>query len=255
MSRLITAAAAFALLAASQVLQAEMVAETVTYTHDDTAFEGYIAYNRSLGNRQPTVLIVHDWDGLGEYERTRARMLAREGYTAFAIDLFGAGVRPEAIERRRELTNALYADRDQMRTLVDAAMDAAFNHRATDIAEIVAIGYCFGGAVVLEMARAGMSLEGFVSFHGGLGTPKDQNYSRVQGDLLILHGSNDAVAPMEDVVTLTKTLDAESVDYRVEIYGGARHAFSDWEAEERYDPAADLQSWQALRTFLNKTLN
>lgn len=255
MSRLITAITVFGLLAASQALHAEIVSKPVSYTHGDAAFEGYIAYNRALGDDQPTVVIVHDWDGLGEYERMRARMLAHEGYAAFAIDLFGEGVRPESIERRRELTGALYADRDRMRALIDSGMDAAFDQRATDIAEMVAIGYCFGGAVVLEMARAGLPLEGFVSFHGGLGTPEGQDYTDVQGELLILHGSSDAVAPMEDVSSLTDRLDTDGVDYQIEIYGGARHAFTDWEAQDRYDPQADLASWKALRAFLGKTLN
>ncbi|MEX0449062.1 dienelactone hydrolase family protein [Spiribacter sp. 221] len=255
MSRLITAITVFGLLASSQALHAEIVSKPVSYTHGDAAFEGYIAYNRALGDDQPTVVIVHDWDGLGEYERMRARMLAHEGYAAFAIDLFGEGVRPESIERRRELTGALYADRDRMRALIDSGMDAAFDQRATDIAKMVAIGYCFGGAVVLEMARAGLPLEGFVSFHGGLGTPEGQDYTDVQGELLILHGSNDAVAPMEDISSLADRLDADGVDYQIEIYGGARHAFTDWEAEDRYDPQADLKSWQALRTFLGDTLN
>ena len=252
---MITTLALFGMLAVPQALHAEIVAEPVLYTHEDAAFEGYVAYNRALGENQPTVVIVHDWDGLGEYERARARMLAREGYAAFAIDLFGEGIRPERIDRRRELTGALYADRDRMRALVDAGMEAAFNQRATDIAEMAAIGYCFGGAVVLEMARAGLPLEGFVSFHGGLDTPEGQDYTDVQGDLLILHGSRDTVAPMADLSSLAEALDADGANYRIEIYGGARHAFTDWEAEDRYHPQADLQSWTALRGFLAETLN
>ncbi len=235
-------------------VQAEIIGQSVRYTHEGEAFEGYLAFNEALGADQPAVIIIHDWDGLGEYEKTRARMLARQGYAAFAVDLFGEGIRPESIDQRRALTGALYADRTRMRALLEAGLDAAGSHDAVDPANAVTIGYCFGGAAALEWARAGGDLAGFVSFHGGLGTPDGQDYRQTSAPVLILHGSNDSVAPMSDVAALATQLDADAVDYRMEIYGGARHAFTDWDNAERYDPAADLQSWQTLGDFLGQTL-
>ena len=247
---------AAALLAMTPAIaQAEIVTETVRYSHGDQAFEGYAAYNSALGEGQPTVIILHDWDGLGDYEKARAEMLAQAGYAAFAVDLFGEGVRPESIERRRELTNALYADRDRMRALMEAGLGAAGDQSAIDIDTAVAIGYCFGGASALEWARAGSDLEGFVSFHGGLGTPDGQSYEQVQAPLLVLHGSNDQIAPMSAVADLATRLDEDGVDYDMEIYGGARHAFTDWHASERYDADADLKSWAAMMDFLGQALN
>lgn len=237
------------------LVQAEIVSEAVSYSHEGESFEGYAAYNEAFGSDQPTVIIIHDWDGLGDYEKARAEMLARQGYAAFAIDLFGEGVRPERIERRRELTNALYADRERMRALMDAGLSAADGEAAMDTDAAVAIGYCFGGAAVLELARSGATMEGFVSFHGGLNTPDGQDYTQVQSPLLILHGSNDQVAPMSDVAALSSRLDQDGADYRMEIYGGARHAFTDWEATERYDADADLQSWQTMMDFLGQALS
>mgnify|MGYP006439646407 CR=1 FL=1 len=238
----------------SAAAKAEIVTESVRYSHGGEAFEGYTAYNDALGDEQPTVIIVHDWDGLGDYEKTRAEMLARSGYAAFAIDLYGAGIRPERVERRRELTNALYADRARMRALMESGLEAAGTQQAMNTDNAVAIGYCFGGAAVLELARSGAALDGFVSFHGGLGTPKGQNYEQVAGPLLILHGSSDQVAPMSDVADLTSRLDEDGATYTMEIYGGARHAFTDWGAPDRYNASADLQSWATMERFLGQAL-
>lgn len=234
---------------------AEIVTNTVPYDYDGEAFEGYAAYNSALGDEQPTVIIIHDWDGLGDYEKARAEMLARSGYAAFAIDLYGAGVRPERVERRRELTNALYDDRDQMRALMEVGLNAAGERPAMDIDNAVAIGYCFGGAAVLEMARSGTELNGFVSFHGGLATPEGQDYRQLDAPLLILHGSSDQIAPMTDVADLATRLDEADVNYTMEIYGGARHAFTDWEAADRYNASADLRSWATMTRFLGQALN
>ena len=242
-------------VALSSTVNAEIVTDTVRYNHDGEAFEGYAAYNDELGSEQPTVIIIHDWDGLGDYEKSRAQMLARSGYAAFALDLYGAGVRPERIERRRELTSELYANRERMRALMEAGLQVANAHEAMNLDDTAAIGYCFGGAAVLELARSGAALDGFVSFHGGLGTPEGQTYERVNAPLLILHGSNDQIAPMSEVADLTSRLDEDKATYTMQIYGGARHAFTDWSASDRYDASADLQSWAAMERFLGQALS
>jgi dienelactone hydrolase len=153
----------------------------------DMAFEGYVAVPE--GESRGTVLIVHDWDGMTDYEEGRADMLAEAGYTAFAIDVYGAETDPQGFEEYRALSGALYGDRETFRErLMGSIMAAAEIPGATD--NVVMIGYCFGGAAVLEAARAGADLDGFVSFHGGLPTPEGQDWSAANGaPMMFFHGS------------------------------------------------------------------
>ncbi|PWG64873.1 dienelactone hydrolase family protein [Spiribacter halobius] len=236
-------------LAMPLAASAEIVSGNVVYEVDGERFEGYHARNTALGDDQPTVFIVHDWDGLTDYEKRRAEMLAEQGYAAFAVDMFGEGVRPESVDHRRALTGALYEDRERMRELVQAGLDAMAEQSGFDPDRVVAMGYCFGGTVTLEMARAGMDVDGFVTFHGGLGTPEGQDYGDVPAPILVLHGTRDQAVTMEDVTDLVGRLDAEGVDFRMELYGGARHAFTVF-GGDRYQPTADLRSWEALQDFL-----
>ena len=246
------ALAALALLATPA--QADIVGESVTYEVGGQTYEGYYARNTALGADQPTVMIIHDWDGLGDYERRRAQMLAEQGYAVFAADLYGQGVRPDTLEGKKRESGALYQDREAMRARMQGALDQIAELDGASADNVVAIGYCFGGSAVLELARAGAALEGFVPFHGGLGTPDGQDYADVQGPLLILHGTQDSVSGLDDVADLTQQLDAAGADYRVELYGGARHAFTVWTSQERYHPQADLRSWAALQDFLTREL-
>ncbi len=246
------ALAALALLASPA--RAGIVGETVTYEVDDQTYEGYYARNTALGQNQPTVMIIHDWDGLGDYERRRAQMLAEQGYAAFAADLYGKGVRPDTLAGKKRESGALYQDRAAMRARMQGALDQLAELDGASADNAVAIGYCFGGSAVLELARSGADLDGFVPFHGGLGTPEGQDYANVQGPLLILHGTQDSVSGLDEVADLTQRLDQAGADYRVELYGGARHAFTVWTSQERYHPQADLRSWAALSDFLTRAL-
>ena len=167
--------------------------------------------------------------------------------------LTGEGVRPESVDHRRALTGDLYDDRQRMRDLLEAGMEAMAKREEVDPDRVVAIGYCFGGAAVLDMARAGMDLEGFATFHGGLDTPDGQDYSELQAPLLVLHGTSDESVSMDDVSTLVDELDEEGADFRMELYGGARHAFTVW-GGDRYQAQADLESWRALGEFLEERL-
>ncbi len=240
------------------VAKADIVAESVVYEIEGQPYEGYFAINSGFGDQQPVVLLVHDWDGIDEYEQRRVQMLAERGYAAFAVDLYGQGVRPTTPEEAQAQSGKLYSDRTAMRQRLFAGLAQAQSMAGIDPEKAVAIGYCFGGASVLEFARAGADLDGFVSFHGGLETPEGQDYSAVTGPLLILHGSDDPVAPMTQVAALADQLNAAGVDYDMDIYGGARHAFTVWTADRessRYDAEADIQSWNALMTFLDKSFS
>lgn len=224
--------------------------ESVTYDVNDQQYEGYYV---DAGAGAPLVLLIHDWDGLTDYEMKRAEMLGELGYSVFAADLFGQGVRPEAEEDKRKLTRELYADRKRMRALMFGALTTVEN-MDVDVENAVAMGYCFGGAAVLELARSGADLAGFVPFHGGLETPEDQNYSRVQGKILVFHGTADAAVSMEDFARLARDLEAAGVDHEMITYSGAVHAFTVFDRPERYNEVADKQSWKRFVAFLGEVL-
>lgn len=195
-----------------------------------------------------TVFIIHDWDGLTDYEKSRAKMLADLGFDAIAVDLFGVDAKLESRDDYKRETGALYKDRGQFRARIAAAIDAGINS-GTNSEKMVIIGYCFGGAATLEAARAGLTADGFVSFHGGLKTPEGQDYSQTTAPVLLLHGSADPVSGMEDVAALIKRLKDANVPHDAEIYGGARHSFT-VQGSRDYDAKADQKSWEALQRFL-----
>lgn len=244
--------AAAALVAAGPAW-GDIAGEAVGYEVDGKAYEGYFVRNTDIAGDQPVVLLVHDWDGLGDYEKRRAQMLAEHGFAAFAVDLYGKDVKPQSVEENRALSGALYNDRAAMRARLNQALATARGLPGVDGERVVAIGYCFGGGAILELARSGAELSGFVSLHGSLGLPEGQDYKSVKAPLLVLHGSNDPSQPMTAVAELAKALNADGVDHRMEIYGGALHAFTVWGGSQ-YQAAADLGSWSSLVAFLDRRL-
>lgn len=221
----------------------------VDYRVGEAMFEGYFI---SPVPGAPLVLLVHDWDGLNDYEVRRAEMLASLGYAVFDVDLFGKGIRPATLEERKALTGALYSDRARMRTLLNGALAAA-KAQGAEIGNAVAVGYCFGGAAVLELARSGAPLKGFVSFHGGLATPEGQDYRQTKGSVLILHGSADASVSMTDLANLTVALEQAGIPHEMISYSGAPHAFTVF-GGERYRKDADEKSWRRFIEYLDATL-
>ena len=222
----------------------------VDYQVDGAAFEGYYV---TPAADAPLVLLVHDWDGLGDYEVKRAEMLAALGYAVFAADLFGKGIRPATMDERRQRTGALYADRPRLRTLLQGALAAA-KQRGARIDNAVAAGYCFGGAAVLELARSGAELKGFVSFHGGLDLPPGQDYSKVRGSILVLHGTADSSVSMDDFAALAVALETAAVPHEMITYSGAPHAFTVF-GGDRYREDADRKSWRRFCDYLAATLH
>jgi len=222
---------------------------SVQYQVDGKSYEGYYISPRADA---PFLLLIHDWDGLTGYEVKRAEMLAAEGYAVFAADLYGAGVRPTETADKRQHTGELYADRTRMRSLMNGAIAAARNLGAR-VDNGVAFGYCFGGAAVLELARSGADLKGFVLFHGGLGTPEGQDYSQVKGSLLVFHGTADANISMEEFAALAAQLETAGVSHEMTTYSGAPHAFTVFDSPS-YREDADRKSWQRFLGFLQQTL-
>jgi dienelactone hydrolase len=223
--------------------------ENINYSVEGRQYEGYFIKAKPGA---PMVLLVHDWDGLTDYEVKRAQMLADLGYSVFAADLFGAGVRPTKDEDKRQHTGELYKDRQKLRKLLHGALDTA-KAQGLNTENAVAVGYCFGGAVVLELARSGADLQGFVTFHGGLATPKGQDYSSAKGKFLVLHGSADTSITIDQFATLAKELEANHIEHEMITYSGAPHAFTVF-GSERYREDADKKSWKRFTEYLSDTL-
>jgi dienelactone hydrolase len=234
---------ALAIASGSAIAQA---GEAVTYKVGDETFEGYRA--KASGESKGLVFVIHDWDGLTAYEQKRADMLAELGYDAFAVDLFGKGNRPVEVADKKEATGKLYADRERMRSLLLGGLAEA---RKGSKGKAVVMGYCFGGAAALELARSGKAADvaGYASFHGTLKTPEGQAYPSAAPPIFIAHGGADTSVTMDDVAALSKELEKAGVEYEIQVYSGAPHGFTEWESE-RYQKRADEQSWDAFKDFL-----
>ena len=233
-------------LLASSALAAGHV---IPYAVNGEQFEGYYV---SPAAGAPLVLLVHDWDGLTDYEVKRSEMLAKMGYAVFAVDLFGKGVRPAAMEERQKVTGALYGDRARMRALLNGGLAAA-KSAGGNVKNAVAMGYCFGGSAILELARSGADLKGFVAFHGGLETPVGQDYRQTKGKVLILHGTADSSVTMEHFANLAVELETAGVSHEMITYSGAPHAFTVF-GSDRYRKDADEKSWKRFGEYLQETL-
>ena len=228
---------------------ATLAGEDINYSIDGQSYTGYFINTKPDA---PMILLIHDWDGLTDYEVTRAQMLADLGYSVFAADLFGTGVRPTTVEDKRQLTGGLYKDRQKLRKLLYGALDTA-KTQGLNTKTAVAVGYCFGGAAVLELARSGADLKGFVTFHGGLATPDGQDYSTAKGKFLILHGTADSSVTMDQFAALAKELENNHVEHEMITYGGAPHAFTVFGAKS-YREDADRKSWKRFTEYLGETL-
>lgn len=225
--------------------------ENVTYKVGGADYEGYFA--KADGASKGLVVIVHDWDGLDAYEQKRAEMLSKLGYDAFAIDLFGKDNRPDTVPKRQAETGKLYKDREKMRALLVGGLAQA---QKMSSGKTVVIGYCFGGAAALELARsdkAGNKVVGYATFHGGLATPKGESYPKDTPPLLIAHGGADTSVKMTDVTALSAQLEQAGIHYEIEVYSGTPHAFTVFGAKS-YRKVADEKSWAAFKEFLGERL-
>lgn len=224
--------------------------QSVSYSAGGADYEGYAA--SASGQSNGLVLVIHDWDGLTDYEVKRVEMLAELGYDAFALDLYGKGNRPVETGAKKAETGKLYKNREKMRALILAGLDEA---RKSYGGKAVVMGYCFGGAATLELARSGKAanIAGYATFHGGLKTPDGQSYPANTPPLLIAHGGADTSITMDHVAGLSKELETAGVPYEIQVYSGAPHAFTVF-GSSRYQKTADEQSWDAFTDFLAANL-
>jgi dienelactone hydrolase len=230
------------------------------HKHGDTVLEGYLAWDDAVQGRRPGVLVVHEWTGLSDYAQSRARKLAALGYVAFAIDMYGKDIRPKTPPEAGVQAGIYKQDRELMRARALAGLEVLRSNPLCDPKRIAAIGYCFGGTVVLEIARSGADVAGVVSFHGGLDTPTPADAKNIRGKVLVLHGGDDPHVPRKDVDAFEDEMRAAGVDWQLVVYGGAVHSFTNPAAGNdnskgaAYNAAADRRSWQAMQAFFGEIL-
>jgi len=263
MKSLIIELAAFALvLGMVKVAAAEpkIQGKGVEYSAQGVVMKGYIAYDENVKGIRPGVLVVHEWWGLNEYARKRARMLAEWGYTALAVDMYGEGKQAEHPNDAGKFATELMKNFDVARARFTAAMDFLKQQDTVDPSRIAAIGYCFGGGVVLNMARQGVDLKGVASFHGSLTAIRPAQSGSVRAKILVLHGADDKFITPEQIEALKQEMKGAGADFQFISYPGAVHSFTNPDADElgkkfkmaiAYNADADKKSWDELRGFLN----
>jgi dienelactone hydrolase len=235
--------------------------KAITYAAGGASLRGYLAIDASRAGRRPGVLVVHEWWGLNDYIRRRARMLAELGYAALAVDMYGDGRVADNPNDAGQLMNAVLGDMRSGEARFGAGYERLRAHEAVDGARIAAIGYCFGGAVVLHAARVGMPLAGVVSFHGALGSFHRPAPGSVKAKILVCHGAADGLVPEAEVAAFKREMEQAEADYRFVAYPGALHGFTNPDADANgkrfglplaYDPEADRRSWQDMREFFDR---
>ena len=256
---LLLIAALCGVMFAATSARAAIRTETIDYTQGDTVLEGWLVYDDAQTGKRPGVLIYPQWSGPSPHEQAAAERLAKLGYVAFVADIYGKDVRPTTPQAAGAEAGKYMKDRALMLARAQAAFDALRRSDLVDAGKIAAIGYCFGGAPALDLARSGAALVDVVSFHGVLATPTPENAKNIKAHVLALHGSADPIQNAQAVAGFEKEMTDGGVDWQVVLYGGAMHAFTIHEANDavhglQYDPVADKRSWQAMTDFLKNTL-
>jgi dienelactone hydrolase len=234
--------------------------ESISYTGDNTTMKGFVAFDSSNDAKRPAVLIIPEWWGLNDYPKMRARELAKLGYIAMAMDMYGEGLVTDSPSTAGNLAKPFYTNPQKALTRIEAALAALKNFNQTDTGKIAAIGYCFGGGMVLNAARLGEPLKGVVSFHGSLiGTPAKKDLLKAK--ILVCHGADDPFVPKEEVDKFKKQMDTIKADLTFKAYPGAVHAFTNpnstevgkkWNIPIAYNAAADSASWKEMQMFFDR---
>lgn len=234
-----------------------ILSETVEYSQDKESFSGLIAYDADKKMPLPAVMIVHMWGGRNEFVDNVAIRLAELGYAGFCVDLYGTGKRGTSIAECSALMQPFLDDRTLLQKRMELSLATMSQQKQVDSTRMAAIGYCFGGLCVLDLARSGVKMAGVVSFHGLLKPAGHLTNIKIQTPLLILHGDADPMAPPQDVQSLREELNDKQAEWQIHIYGNTVHAFTNPAANDRqrgtvYQPVADKRSWQAMKNFLEE---
>ena len=243
--------------------EAKVIGKTVEYKADGVVLKGYLAYDNSIKVKRPGILVVHEWWGLNDYARRRARMLAELGYTALALDMYGEGKQAKHPDDAGKFAMELMKNFDVARARFMAGEDFLKKHYTVDPDLIAAIGYCFGGGVALNIARQGADLKGVVSFHGSLAAVKPAEPGAIKAKILVLHGGDDKFTTPEQIEAFKQEMATAGAAYQFIVYPGAMHAFSNPDATAlgkkfkipiAYNAKADKESWAEMKKFFDETL-
>jgi dienelactone hydrolase len=254
-------AALVSAIAVSASAEPNIMGQEVSYSSGATVMKGYLAYDKNIKGKRPGVLVVHEWWGHNEYARKRARMLAEMGYAALAVDMYGDGKQAMHPDEAGKFSSEVMKNFDTAKARFTAAMDLLKKQHMVDPGEIAAIGYCFGGGVVLNMARQGVDLKGVASFHGSLVPVNPAQPGSVKAKILVLHGGDDKFTTAEQIDAFKKEMKDAGADFQFITYPGAMHSFTNPDADTYakkfnlplgYNAEADKKSWAELGTFLGQ---
>ena len=241
-------------------VSSQLKEDNTTYSGDNVTMNGYVVYNDSIQGKRPAILVVHEWWGLNDYSKMRARQLAELGYVAMAVDMYGNGQTASTPDEAGKLAGPFYQNPQLTKARLDAALAKLKTYLQVDTNNVAAIGYCYGGYVVLNAAKLGEPLKGVVTFHGDLsGVKPDKNLLKAK--VLVLHGAADSLVKTQVVNQFKKQMDSIGADYTFKSYPNAKHAFTNPAADSvenkyhigiGYNADADKKSWEAMKEFLQK---
>ncbi len=237
-----------------------IISNTVGYLDGDVHLEAFFAYDDAHEGIRPAVLISHAWGGRDNFVAEKAKKMAELGYVGFALDMYGKGVSGSSVEENAKLMQPFLDDRIMLRKRIHAALNAVKLLPWVDDTKLAAIGFCFGGLCVLDLARSGADIKGVVSFHGLLAAAEDIKNSQIKAKILALHGHDDPMGPVEQVVAFQEELTKSGADWQMHIYGNTMHAFTNPAANDPsfgtvYQPEADRRSWVAMQNFLEEVFS
>lgn len=234
-----------------------MLTETVRYKDDNVSLEGFVAYNNSHQEKRPLVLVAHDWTGRNEFACNKAKALADLGYVGFAIDMYGDAKLGQDTDEKRALMQPLMSNRQLLQHRINAALNVMSSHPCVDQEKIAAIGFCFGGLCVLDLARSGANVKGVVSFHGLLFPPENLPVKSIKSKVLVLHGFDDPMVERDQVWNFADEMKKQEVDWQIHMYSNTLHAFTNPLANDPgfgtvYNKTADHRSWITMKNFLEE---
>lgn len=250
--------AGLSLALAAVPASAKVRTKVVPYQHGPVMLEGYLAWDDAVSGKRPGVLVVHEWWGLNEYVRQRAEQLAALGYVAFALDMYGKGLVTQHADQASKWMQQIQANVAGWQARANAGLGILRDHELVDVSRLGAVGYCFGGATVLQLAFGGAPVRGIVSFHGSLPVPTKEQASQTRAKLLIAHGNQDSFVSQDHLDAFLAALEAGDLDWHLVVYGGARHSFTNPAADAygmdalKYDKAADARSWRHMQLFFDE---
>jgi dienelactone hydrolase len=235
----------------------KIVTQPLQYQQNDTVLEGYLAYDDAVTGKRPGVLVVHEWWGLNEFAKQRAEKVAELGYVAFAVDMYGKGKVTQKPEEARRLASHVKST-PLMRKRAKAGLEVLAKHKLVDPQRLAAMGFCFGGTTVLELAYSGVDVRGVVSFHGGLSVPKPEEMKTIKASLLVLHGADDPMIKPEAITAFQEAMRQAGADWQMIFFGGAAHSFTNPGAGQHkipgvaYNAKAAARSWKYTQIFFEE---